>query len=190
MSENKRATSLHFWCRLRAKWATPGGLFHPNRPVVWACTCMLSSSHYLRFNRSYIHDLVLGSTFVHEQCMSSLINAPLLMEPSKCITVYNVQYCSITGYLEDEGYSTTCRSFMKECIHLQEYLALLKRGRQYPLTINGFTLIQMIEKFAQFYLVGKICTNVPSCVNLFFLLFPIWMKSVNWKAYCKYCLAF
>ncbi|XP_063404999.1 protein NPAT-like [Mytilus trossulus] len=59
----------------------------------------------------------------------------------------------VLGFLESEGYTSTYKTFMKECIHLQEYVALMKRGRHYPLTISGFTLIQIIEKFAQFYLV-------------------------------------
>jgi hypothetical protein len=44
---------------------------------------------------------------------------------------------------------------MKECVYLQEYVTLLKRGRQYPVTINGFSLVEMLEKFAQFYLMGN-----------------------------------
>ncbi|CAC5386755.1 unnamed protein product [Mytilus coruscus] len=59
----------------------------------------------------------------------------------------------VLGYLENEGYTSTYKTFTKECIHLQEYVALMKKGRHYPLTISGFTLIQIIEKFAQFYLV-------------------------------------
>ncbi|XP_076077349.1 uncharacterized protein LOC143047897 [Mytilus galloprovincialis] len=59
----------------------------------------------------------------------------------------------VLGFLESEGYTSTYKTFVKECIHLQEYVALMKRGRHYPLTISGFTLIQIIEKFAQFYLV-------------------------------------
>ncbi|KAJ8315391.1 hypothetical protein KUTeg_007541 [Tegillarca granosa] len=54
----------------------------------------------------------------------------------------------VLGYLQTESFSCSYKSFLKECPHLEEYSIYLKRGQSYPLTINGFTLIQMLEEYA------------------------------------------
>ncbi|KAL5011112.1 hypothetical protein ScPMuIL_013417 [Solemya velum] len=55
----------------------------------------------------------------------------------------------VLGYMKEEGYTTTCRNFLKECSHLSEYIALLKRGLEYPTSINGMSLSQILEEYAK-----------------------------------------
>ncbi|XP_061193514.1 protein NPAT-like [Saccostrea echinata] len=58
----------------------------------------------------------------------------------------------VLGYLSDEGYVNSYKCFIKECPHLQEYLTLKRRGQNYPLHVNGLTLNQMLQEYAQYKL--------------------------------------
>ena len=65
-------------------------------------------------------------------------------------------FCCVLGYLSDEGYTSSYKCFVKECPHLKEYLSLKRQGLNYPLLVNGLTLNQMLQEYAQFKLAGKL----------------------------------
>ena len=48
----------------------------------------------------------------------------------------------------EEKYANTYRCFLKECAHLAEYDSLLKKGRVYPTTIMGLSLLNMLNEYA------------------------------------------
>ena len=60
----------------------------------------------------------------------------------------------MTGYIKSEGYTNTCKAFVKECVHLSEYVTLMKKGREFPLSVAGFTLSMMLDEYARLKLHG------------------------------------
>ncbi|XP_050390560.2 protein NPAT [Patella vulgata] len=58
----------------------------------------------------------------------------------------------VLGYLQDVGCKMTVKYFIKESKDLVEYSALLKKGLNYPTSINGLTLIAIINEYAAYKL--------------------------------------
>ncbi|KAK6171250.1 hypothetical protein SNE40_019478 [Patella caerulea] len=58
----------------------------------------------------------------------------------------------VLGYLQDVGCKMTVKYFIKESKDLVEYSALLKKGLNYPTSINGLTLIAIINEYATYKL--------------------------------------
>jgi len=53
------------------------------------------------------------------------------------------------GYLRDEGCSKAENYFLKECLHLREYVSLIEKGNSYPTDIQGQNLKDMLNDYGQ-----------------------------------------
>ena len=62
---------------------------------------------------------------------------------------------SFVGYLKEEGCDKAYKTFLSESPHLREYASLLKRGREYPTSINGKSLQDMVHMYGYLYSKGK-----------------------------------
>ena len=51
----------------------------------------------------------------------------------------------MTGYLKEEGCDKAYKAFLSESSHLTEYAYMLKRGSEYPTSVNGKTLKEMVH---------------------------------------------
>ncbi|XP_064618345.1 protein NPAT-like [Liolophura sinensis] len=53
----------------------------------------------------------------------------------------------VLGYLKRENCAKAYKALLKESSHLGEYSALLKQGREYPTTVAGKTLTEMLQEY-------------------------------------------
>ncbi|XP_064627911.1 mucin-2-like [Lineus longissimus] len=54
----------------------------------------------------------------------------------------------VLGYLKTESCNSAFKAFLGECPHLKEYAMLLERGREYTTKVNGRTLEEYLDEFA------------------------------------------
>ncbi|KAL3882791.1 hypothetical protein ACJMK2_029098 [Sinanodonta woodiana] len=68
----------------------------------------------------------------------------------------------VLGYLKEQNCLKTYQSFLKESPHLLEYISLLKGGQEYPTTIAGKNLLNMLQEYAALKLCNESkCTTNP-----------------------------
>ncbi len=65
----------------------------------------------------------------------------------------------LTGYLKEEGCDKAYKAFLSESPHLTEYAHLLKRGSEYPTSVNGKTLKEMVHFYGQLNSKGNFIHN-------------------------------
>ena len=67
------------------------------------------------------------------------------------------------GYLKEEGCEKAYKTFLSESPHLREYASLLKRGREYPTSINGKSLQDMVHMYGYLHSKGKSNMSGAKC---------------------------
>ncbi|KAK3598823.1 hypothetical protein CHS0354_007427 [Potamilus streckersoni] len=67
----------------------------------------------------------------------------------------------VLGYLKEQKCLKTYQSFLKESPHLLEYISLLKAGQEYPTTIAGKNLMNMLQEYASL----KLCNENKDTSN-------------------------
>ncbi|KAK7107789.1 hypothetical protein V1264_015642 [Littorina saxatilis] len=72
----------------------------------------------------------------------------------------------VLGFLKEGNYMKTYMSFLKECVHLREYQSLLKSGREYPTTILGLSLVELLDEYGSLKLQARgRPVNIPSQIG-------------------------
>jgi hypothetical protein len=74
----------------------------------------------------------------HVSCICEVFK---LMNHFECYFVF-------AGYLKKEGCDNAFKAFLDECPHLKEYAMLLARGREYTKKVNGLTLQEYLDEYA------------------------------------------
>ena len=77
----------------------------------------------------------------------------------KYVLSFTQQFFVYKGYLEEEGCRASYRTFLGESQHLQEYMNLVEIGYQYPTSIAGQSLTDMLEAYTASKLEGRFHTS-------------------------------
>ena len=51
------------------------------------------------------------------------------------------------GYLKEENCHETAKVFMRECVHLAEYLSMLHQGREFSTEVAGLSLKMILDEY-------------------------------------------